>query len=187
MQAVALIVGGGWAIIQLGVADHNRRVDLAMAQAADFVDGRTGEARRVLDRLWYGNPAELVGLFRDALARLPSEDARRGAIHKFVIDYILPGDDRTASVDVQLAIADVAAQLDLIAVCAGEAGDQSWFAEKFIPPRCNRATIEGYFCGYAKSFHTLYGGVLEDIRSTTGNRTLGSASDGFAKSVGCNK
>ncbi len=185
MQAIALIVAGGWAIILLGIDDHNRRVDLAMGQAAGFVEGRPGDARRLLDRLWYSIPAEVMELFRGALARLPAEEARNQAIRKFVADYILPGDEQADPVDVQLAIADVAAQLDLIATCAGTGGGRSWFADHFLPPRCHRATTEVYFCGYTKSFHTLYGGVLEDIRRTTGNRALGSASLDFAKGQGC--
>ncbi|MGQ3489074.1 hypothetical protein [Roseovarius pacificus] len=185
IQAGALIVGGGWAVILLLISFHDRRVDLAMAQAAQFVEGRTSEARQLLDRLWYSSPAELIDLFREALAHLPNDDERGEAIHNFVSEYILSGDKQANPIDVQLAIADVAAQLDLIAVCAGEGGDRSWLATHLIPARCDRATAEEYFCGYADSFHTLYGGVLGDIRRTTGNQALGTASEKFARGPGC--
>lgn len=185
IQASALIVGGAWAILMLMISIHDRRVDLAMTQAAQFVDGRTGEARRLLDRLWYGKPKELMSLFREALARLPDEDARSEAIQNFVKDYILPGDDDTDPVDVQLAIADVAAQLDLIAACAGEGDDRPWLASRMVPDRCDRATVEKYFCDYTNSFHTLYGGALEEIRLMTGNHSLGTTSKKFAEGPGC--
>ena len=185
VQACALIAGGGWAVFMLMNQNHDRRIDLAMSHAAQFADGRTGDARRLLDKLWYRNPAKLTDLFREALSRLPNDAARREAIHDFVAGYILIGHEQVAPVDVHMAIADVAAQLDLIALCAGGGGGQSWLAEKLFPARCNRETVEQYFCGYANSFHTLYEGALDHIRRLTGNTSLGEASKVFAEGPGC--
>lgn len=185
IQACALLVGGGWAIIILMNENHDRRIDLAMTHASDFAEGRTGDARRLLDELWYRNPAQLTELFREALYHLPNDAARREAIRDFVNDYILVGDEQVDPVEVHMAIADVAAQLDLVALCAGGGGSQSWLAESLFPARCNGKVVEQYFCGYANSFHTLYGGALDHVRRLTGNMSLGVASKEFAKGPGC--
>ncbi len=181
LQLVALVVAGAWAVFLLLQSATERRIDNALQYATQLSEGRTGEARHLLDRLWYSQP-ENVRKIRSGVAILP-KDMQAGPIQSFVADWIAPGNDSVGPVDVQLAIADIADVLDQVALCATECeGLLCWRGAQ-----CHEETTRDLFCGYSGSFHLLYGAELERIRETYGNVRLGLASDAFAKDLRCER
>lgn len=183
LQLVALVVAGAWAVFLLLQSATERRIDNALQYATQLSEGRTGEARHLLDEVWYSQP-QVVSNFRSQLANLPPEfdnDERENLIRQFVGATIMPGNGRYSQIEVTLAIADIAGTLDQIALCATECeGLLCWRGAQ-----CHEATSRDLFCGYARSFHLLYGDVLGDIRETYGNVQLGVDSASFARGQQC--
>lgn len=180
LQFAALVIAGGWAVFLLLQAATERRIDNALGYAAQLSDGRTGDARHLLDQIWYSQP-EAVKSLRRQLADLPPT-LWTGAIQQFVAVTILPGNETHGPVEVTLAIADIADTLDQIALCATDCkGLLCWRGAQ-----CHEETSRDLFCGYAGSFHLLYGDVLREIRMTYGNAGLGTKSAEFSKGEICN-
>ncbi|MEQ8919830.1 MAG: hypothetical protein RIE60_03430 [Roseovarius sp.] len=189
-QFVALVVAGAWGVFLLVQSATERKIDNALQYATQLSEGRTGEARHLLDRLWYSQP-ENVRKFRGQLALLPpdmrnasgKERGKPDPVRAFVHQWILPGNEEIGPVDVQLAIADIADMLDQVALCATECeGLLCWRGAQ-----CHEETTRDLFCGYTRSFHRLYGGELDNIRATYGNVGLGLASAAFQEDPQCKR
>ncbi len=122
---------------------------------------------------------------RSLLAQFPedADEDRQKIIRQFVANTILPGDETAGPVNVRLAIADIADKLDQVATCATNCrGVFCWRG-----PQCDEETSAALFCNYSRSFHMLYGDVLDEIRATYGNRYLGVASRSLGESKLCTR
>lgn len=172
LQVVALAFAGGFAIYELRQAAADRRTDKALEHATAFSEGRTGEARRLLDSLWHAR-SEQVRAFRAELGRNLaagdlSDDDIAPLVETYLDAFILTGDQSRgiAPADVTLAIAEVAEALDIVAECREQ-------------NLCDGDTVARFFCDYATNFHLLYRKPLEELRATFGNPALGAASKTF--------
>lgn len=182
VQAAGVIGAAMWALIMLYQASIDGKIENAFAYASEFSEGRSGDARHLLDRLWYSKPEAALSL-RVAVGQMSDRDdeARTSVIRQFVDKAILPGNAENGPVDVRLAIADIADSLDQITICATSCrGVMCWRGAQ-----CDLETTRRLFCGYSRSFHLLYGDVLEDLRTIYGNRELGVVSANFAEEPEC--
>lgn len=198
MQFVAFSFAAIFALFELTLTRIDRRVDASLDYATRFTEGKIAEQRRLLDRAWYARAKE----FQEARAAYPIQEGQQeiAFAQAFLQTQILNPEsaiqDRTrqtdlppqgdevadATIDLRLAIAEIADTLDQMALCVTppcDLGICTWFS------RCEASTAREHFCTYTLSFTNLYAHVLEDIERDFRTPPLGEEARKFAAEPAC--
>jgi hypothetical protein len=152
-QFVCVIVGVPLLILQLVLAEQQRKVDRTLDFAARFSDEWFGRKRSDLVRPWFAYTEELQALNQ-------AGGATRGVIEKLVRGIVRSESEENPERDLRMTVYEVADFFDQLSFC-------------IEAKRCSKSVAVDYFGGFAKEFYCLYGVIIRDMRQELAMPSIG--------------